>query len=214
MSRRQADRGRRQRRGAGRPADETKRRAIIEAASRAFFEQGYASTSIEQVAGNAGVSKVTIYNHFGDKRTLFTAAVEQECEKLRDLFSIEANPGAPIAERLGTIGRAMMAFLGRPEMLQFDRRIAAETELEPAIGRAFLEAGPRRMQAAFSAFLAHAGQAGELRVPDADLAAEQFVALCKGMSDVEQRFGCSSAEADSERRIAGAVEVFLQAYGR
>ena len=34
------------------------------------FEHGFAATSIEQVAADAGVSKVTVYNHFGDKRGL------------------------------------------------------------------------------------------------------------------------------------------------
>ena len=60
----------------GRPADLAKRRAILQTAGRSFFDVGFAATSIEQVAAEAGVSKVTVYNHFGDKRGLFTAAVE------------------------------------------------------------------------------------------------------------------------------------------
>lgn len=55
--------------------------------------------------------------------------------------------------RLEAIGAAMVAFLSRPEMIQFERRIAAETECEPAIGKAFLEAGPRHMLRAFAALL-------------------------------------------------------------
>ena len=43
-----------------RPSSEAKREAIIAAAARAFFNQGYEATSIEQVAADAGVSKVTI----------------------------------------------------------------------------------------------------------------------------------------------------------
>ena len=63
---------------AGRPASETKRKAIVDAAVASFFDRGYAATSIEQVAAVADVSKVTVYNQFGDKRGLFTAAVEQK----------------------------------------------------------------------------------------------------------------------------------------
>ena len=63
----------------GRPADLAKRQAILQTAGRSFFDVGFAATSIEQVAAEAGVSKVTVYNHFGDKRGLFTAAVEAEC---------------------------------------------------------------------------------------------------------------------------------------
>jgi TetR/AcrR family transcriptional repressor of mexJK operon len=197
----------------GRPTDLAKREAILDAASRRFFEAGFAATSIEQVAEEAGVSKVTVYNHFGDKRALFAAAVGCECEKMRSYFSIDAMPSGTIRERLTIIAQAMFAFLSRPEMIQFERRIAAETEHEPAIGQAFLEAGPWRMKAAFSAFLAHATAIGELCIVDPEMAAEQFVSMAKGMGDLERRFGVVPGETDNARRIAGAVDVFLQAYG-
>lgn len=196
----------------GRPSDLAKHKAIIEAAAQSFFDVGFAATSIEQVAASAGVSKVTIYNHFGDKRALFTAAVELECEKMRGHFRIEDAPSGSIRDRLTAIGKAMFAFLSRPEMIQFERRIAAETELEPAIGQAFLEAGPWRMKRAFSAFLAHAADQGELCVGDPQLAAEQFVSMCKGMGDLERRFGVEVLGELSDRRIAGAVDTFLAAY--
>lgn len=201
------------RRRAGRPLDAAKRRAIIEAAAQHFFRDGYAATSIEQVAADAGVSKVTIYNQFGDKRALFAASVEAECEKMRGHFSLEAMLQGSIRERMTAIGEAIYAFLFRLEMIQFERRIAAETEHEPAIGAAFLEAGPRRMKHAFAAWLRHAEASGELAMADPELAAEQFVALCKGMGDIERRFGAEVTPENRDRRISGAVEVFLAAYG-
>lgn len=197
----------------GRPSDIAKREAIVEAACRRFFDDGFAATSIEQVAADAGVSKVTIYNHFGDKRGLFSEAVSCECEKMRGAFSIEQMPTGSIRERLTLIAEAMFAFLSRPEMIQFERRIAAETEHDPAIGEAFLKAGPWRMKAAFAAFLAHAHETGELDIVDPQLAAEQFVSMAKGMGDLERRFGALPGRQDTARRIAGAVDVFLAAYG-
>jgi TetR/AcrR family transcriptional repressor of mexJK operon len=197
----------------GRPSDRAKRAAILEAATDSFFEHGFAATSIEQVAAHAGVSKVTIYNHFGDKRALFAASVECECEKIRGHFSIEQAREGTIRQRLEAIGKAMVAFLSRPEMIQFERRIAAETETDPDIGRAFLEAGPWRMKSACAAFLQHASQAGELAVDDPASAAEQFVSMCKGMGDLDRRFGAPADPGESLRRIERAVDVFLAAYG-
>ena len=199
---------------AGRPSDAAKRKAIVEAAAQSFFDVGFSATSIEQVAADAGVSKVTIYNHFGEKRALFAAAVEHECEKMRGHFSLEEMPSGSIRVRLTTIGKAMCAFLSRPEMIQFERRIAAETEAEPLIGRAFLEAGPWQMKQGFSAFLAYATAQGELEIDEPWLAAEQFVSMCKGMGDLERRFGVEVTPEDSAKRIAGAVDVFLKAYGK
>ncbi|MEM1052155.1 MAG: TetR/AcrR family transcriptional regulator [Pseudomonadota bacterium] len=201
-----------EKRKVGRPSDEAKRKAIIAAASDRFMADGFAATSIEQVAADAGVSKVTIYNHFGDKRGLFTAAVERECLKMRGYFSLDEMPSGTIEERLSTIAEAMFAFLSRPEMIQFERRIAAETEHEPGIGQAFLETGPWRMKAGFSAWLAHACEQGELDIDDPDLAAEQFVSMTKGMGDLERRFGARPSDKANEERISGAVSVFLAAY--
>ncbi|WP_379923417.1 TetR/AcrR family transcriptional regulator [Erythrobacter sp. R86502] len=201
------------RRKAGRPLDAAKRTAIIEAAARQFFHHGYAATAIEQIAADANVSKVTIYNHFGDKRALFAAAVGRECEKMRGHFTLDdAVPGS-IRERLLAIGQGILAFLFRPEMIQFERRIAAETEADPAIGEAFLEAGPWRMKHGFAEYLCQEMAAGELMIPDPVMAAEQFVSLCKGMGDVERRFGASVTAEQRERRIVAAVDMFLAAYG-
>lgn len=159
------------------------------------------------------MSKVTIYNQFGEKRALFVAAVESECEKMRGHFSLDTMPSGTIAERLTAIGEAISAFLFRPEMIQFERRIAAETEHDPAIGAAFLAAGPLRMKQGFAAWLRHAADADELVVDNAELAAEQFVSMCKGMGDLEHRFGAIVTPDNRQHRIAGAVKVFLTAYG-
>lgn len=196
----------------GRPSDTAKREAIIAAAGRRFFEEGFAGTAIEQVAADAGVSKVTIYNQFGDKRALFTAAVTSECEKMRGHFSLDGAPQGTMRERLIDIAKAMFAFLSRPEMIQFERRIAAETEHDPAVGQAFLEAGPWQMKAAFGAWLAQADAKGELAIADPMLAAEQFVSMTKGMGDLERRFGKVPSIEATEKRITCAVDAFLRAY--
>lgn len=196
----------------GRPADTAKREAILDAASRAFFESGFAATSIEQVAADAGVSKVTVYNHFTDKRGLFAAAVERECGKMRGQFQVTPDLRGTLRQRMTAVGEAMMAFLSRPEMVQFERRIAAETEHEPSIGAAFLASGPHRMKAAFAGLMRAMVEAGEVEIDDVELAVEQFASMCKGMGDLERRFGYPVDPVRNRQRIEGAVEVFCRAY--
>tara|TARA_A100001391_G_scaffold190174_1_gene162285 strand:- start:1134 stop:1760 length:627 start_codon:yes stop_codon:yes gene_type:complete len=198
----------------GRPIVTPKRAAIIAAAGKSFLTKGFAATSIEQVAADAGVSKVTIYNHFGDKRALFAASVHHECAVMRANFAIEPAPAGTLRERLTAIGEAMVAFLSREELVRFDRRIAAETETEPTIGEAFLSAGPHRMRAAFAALLETMVAGGELDIADTEIAVEQFVSMCKGMGDLERRFGQPPDPERDRRRIDGAVEVFCRAYAR
>lgn len=99
-------------------------------------------------------------------------------------------------------------------MVQFERRIAAETEHEPSVGEAFLVAGPLRMKRAFAALISAMHDAGDIEVDDPELAAEQFASMCKGMGDLERRFGAEPDPQRNRERITGAVEVFCRAYAR
>lgn len=49
------------------------RRAILDTAERLFYDRGYASTSIREIAEKAAVSEETIYSVFGDKRSILEA---------------------------------------------------------------------------------------------------------------------------------------------
>ena len=197
-----------------RPSSEAKREAIVAAASRAFFEQGFVGASIEAIAADAGVSKVTVYNHFGTKEGLFAASVEAECASMGRHIRLDPDaPRKPIREHLEMLGAAFHAFVSQPQIMQFDRRIAAEADRDPAIGNAFLDAGPRPMCNHLAAIIAAAHEAGEIRVDDPLLAAEQFVSMAKGFGEMERRFGGHSDPARDRERIAGAVDVFMRAYG-
>jgi TetR/AcrR family transcriptional repressor of mexJK operon len=197
----------------GRAADPQKREDIVLAAKRSFFEHGYAATSIEAVAASAGVSKVTVYNRFGDKRGLFTAAVEHECENIRGQLLFDDSSGS-LRERLLAFGRSMVAFLSRPEMVRFEQRIAAEVELEPELGRCFLDAGPRRMHLALAGLLEREHARGNLAIDDPMQAAEHLAAMCKGLADMERRFAGHSDSAAADRRVQSAVDLFLRGYGK
>lgn len=55
---------------------ETTRAAIVDAATAAFIENGYAASAITQIAARAEVSPETVYAIFGTKRDLLRAVVE------------------------------------------------------------------------------------------------------------------------------------------
>ncbi|OOT55036.1 TetR/AcrR family transcriptional regulator [Acinetobacter pittii] len=53
------------------------RKKLIEVARRAFAEYGYADTSMDKLTAAAGLTRGALYHHFGDKRGLFAAVVDQ-----------------------------------------------------------------------------------------------------------------------------------------
>jgi AcrR family transcriptional regulator len=58
---------------------------LLAAARRLFAEQGYAATSLEDVADAAGVTKGAVYHHFKGKQDLFRAVYEREQQALAEV---------------------------------------------------------------------------------------------------------------------------------
>ncbi|WP_147653172.1 TetR/AcrR family transcriptional regulator [Vulcaniibacterium gelatinicum] len=201
----------------GRPKDLAKREAIFEAAKRLFIEHGYEGVSMDQIAAEAGVSKLTVYSHFGDKESLFAAAVKSYCEtQLPDALLADV-PGMPLRERLLQIGRAFYAMISAPEAIAGHRMLCTPRMAETPLPRLFWEAGPRRVQAAFAALLERRVAARELEIPDIPRAAAQFFTLLKGEPHAQLVFGCGEAPLDAkavEAHVAASVDLFLRAYAR
>jgi AcrR family transcriptional regulator len=79
-----------------------KKDAIIKAANALFWEKGFSTTSIKEIAANAQVSQVSIYNYFGSKDSLVI-----ECVKLIIQENIEKayallHSDLPYLEKLST----------------------------------------------------------------------------------------------------------------
>src|SRR5476649_1016126 len=107
--------------GPGRPKDLAKRQAILDAAKILFLTKGYASTSMDAVAAEAGVSKLTVYSHFNDKETLFSSAVVARCEEqLPELF-FDVSSDLSVEAVLLKIGRGFQTLINSPESLELHR---------------------------------------------------------------------------------------------
>lgn len=63
-----------------------RRQSILQGAATAFARQGYAGTSMEDVAAAAGITKLIVYRHFGSKEELYDAVLERVSERWRALF--------------------------------------------------------------------------------------------------------------------------------
>lgn len=56
---------------------------LLQAASRLFYEHGIAATGVDAVVRASGVSKPTLYAHFGDKAGLVQAVLEERHARRR-----------------------------------------------------------------------------------------------------------------------------------
>lgn len=85
-------------RSAARGGPETRRR-ISGIASRLFLERGFDAVTVAEVAKAAGVSSVTVFNHFPRKEDLFLDRASDAVELLRSAVRDRA-PGVDVVESL------------------------------------------------------------------------------------------------------------------
>lgn len=197
----------------GRPPDEAKHAAVLAAARALFMEQGFARTTIEQVAAAAGVSKVTIYSRFTDKPTLFAAVVRSAVSAMRDNDGGERDGGS-LEERLVDFGVPLFRFLLSGELIAFHRLMTHEVLRAPELASRFFDAGPGFKRAQLTAIVAEAHARGEVAVDDPQRAAEDLLALWKGFHDVEMHLGVAQPMPPDqiEPRIRRGVRLWLRAH--
>ncbi|WP_372018279.1 TetR/AcrR family transcriptional regulator [Pseudoxanthomonas sp. 10H] len=200
--------------GPGRPKDLGKRASILEAAKRLFLEQGYQGVSMDQIATAAGVSKLTVYSHFGDKETLFSEAIAAKCQEVLPDELFVRPPEGPLREQLRAIGHAFFALITSEEAISMHRMMNTPGTAENALRELFWNAGPRRVQEAFAQFLQARIQQGQVRIDDTALASSQFFSLLKGELHPLMACGLCTEPTPAEvaRHIDATVEFFLRAY--
>jgi len=199
--------------GPGRPKDMGKRAAILEAAKRMFTQHGFDGASMDQIAAEAGVSKLTVYSHFGDKDALFLAAVESHCDLSLPSSLFEPSPETPLRDRLMEIAIAFYSMVTAPEAVAGHRMLCSPQMSNSGLPKLFWEAGPMRVQSDFAALLERRIAVGELEIPDVARAAGQFFSLLKGEPHACLVFGGPGpGEEEIQVHLAAAVDLFLRAY--
>ncbi|MGV9881063.1 TetR/AcrR family transcriptional regulator [Streptomyces sp. NPDC003006] len=194
-----------------------KHQAIMEAATAAFMEKGYAGTSMDDIAKRAAVSKQTVYKHFSDKEKLFADIVLATTDRLDTAIDLLA--GAPVdaadlEENLTRLARQFLTALTHPQVIQLRRLIIANADVFPDLGAAWYERGFERGLATLAATFQRLADQGLLRIDDALLAANHFSGLLLWIPVNKAMFTGRSqhTEADLDRYAATGARVFLAAY--
>lgn len=198
----------------GRPKDMAKRQAILDAAKSLFLTHGYANTSMDAVAGRAGVSKLTVYSHFTDKETLFSSAILAKCsEQLPDLF-FELPHGVPVETVLLAIGRGFLALINSEESINLHRLMVTLGSQDPKLSHIFFEAGPERVVMEMERLLKNIHQTGALQIEGTHYAAEHFFCMLKGSPNFRLLYGYGGVltAEEAEAHVQEVVAVFMRAY--
>ncbi|WP_297548486.1 TetR/AcrR family transcriptional regulator [Amycolatopsis sp.] len=195
-----------------------KRQAILEAALRVFAREGYGQASVDTIASEAGVSKATIYNHLGDKETLFRHALAEIASRsnTKTMDALGAFPTHPEDLRAGLLGVAhkLAECFADDQSTALRRLLQSEIVRFPDLFETIRDSGPNQATEALAGQLARLANAGYLELADPLRAANQFVALIVDELPTLSALGTRKIDdADLTKAVAAGVDTFLRAFG-
>ncbi len=195
-----------------------KQQAVLTAAFTVFARLGYAQARVDEIAAEAKVAKATVYNHFGDKETLFREVVRalSETALTANLAAVEqlVNDSDDLPANLREVGWQLARCYCLEESRALRRLVSAEAPQFPDLLDVMDEVS-RRVTQALTDRLARLSLAGRLLIDDPELAAAQFTALLTGSVDTRSRLATRSVPDAELRAITeAAVATFLKAFGK
>jgi TetR/AcrR family transcriptional repressor of mexJK operon len=150
-----------------------------------FLRDGYAGTTMDAIAAEAGIAKRSLYNNYADKDALFLEIVsgvvgyaEGFARDLRN--ELRGADAANVAAALHDLARRMVLSIVRLEVIALRRLLIGEARAFPDLARSYFDRAPGRVIEALASGFAHLTRMRALRTPDPRRAAAQFAYLVAG----------------------------------
>jgi len=192
--------------------DRAKNEAILDAASDVIFERGLAAP-LDEVARRAGVSKQTIYNHYGSKGDLVRALIERRSKTISAPLELPGAEAMPV-ETLAAYAEALLKTVMMDRGVALMRLMIANAGRDAGLVQAALPGGFRGARSRLTDFLRREAVSGRLTVDDPVQAADFFVGMVICNQQLEALLGLPAQLSGESvpRRAREAAERFVRAY--
>jgi TetR/AcrR family transcriptional repressor of mexJK operon len=183
-----------------------KRDAILRAARPILLRDGLGGTTLDRVAAEGGIAKMTLYRHFPSKEALFEGLVIAMCAEIRDVLETAplADIDQPGADRLAGELRAFALALVAPDTLALYRLIVADGWRFPDLSRVFEQAGMHLVRRRIAALLETDGVSADHSWE----VASEIVALALG--DAYQRAVLGIAQETDDAAFSRQIEAAVR----
>ncbi len=197
-----------------------KRTAILAAARDLFVRQGVDRASMDAIAARAGVSKRTVYDYFGDKRSLFVAILADVSQSLSATARRALDEHLPEEAGITTVRQLEEALTA----LAIDLGTTIVGSADYAAGFALVAQERLRtpmtedditttaIEEEFTERVAHFADAGLLDTDDPRVAATQFFALTVLLASERQPVPANADPRRIRQIMIDGVHTFIRAY--
>lgn len=183
---------------------------FLDKAFELFAEHGFERTSIDAITAAAGIAKRTVYSRYGDKKSLFKAALQQAIEEwIVPVQRLRQAECALLEETLLAIAQILVDNILSPKGLTLLRLTTAESSHMPEIGAFTVGRGTARTIAYLAdLFRRHLAKDGT-DLPQAEAAAQAFLDLVVGGPANAALWGVGNEKTAIDQRTRYSVRLLL-----
>ena len=186
---------------------EQRKSRVLEIATTLFIEQGFAETSLVEIAKHAGVATRTIYQHFGNKEDIFKVVIEQRMNEAGDeLPAINENQAlfAVLMDAANYV--CALAFSGAA--IPFQRLMIAESQRFPDLMKEIFDFMFDRLHTRIISIFERLAAEGQIPKDNNEITTKYFIDLLLGTAPLQLTMNwISTAPSEAERKEKVALFV-------
>lgn len=196
------------RRKPGRPS--LSNEELLDKALDLFLEKGFAGTSVDAICAAAGMAKRTVYARYGDKESLFKAALSRAIDEwIVPIEHLRAQEDDDFEASLIRIGEILVENVLGPAGLRLLRLTNAESVAMPEVALENVRRGTEPTLNYLADLFRRRLDDGGGSFPEADEAAQAFLSIVVGGPASNAAWGMRMDMATIERHTCYSVRLFL-----
>ena len=200
------------------PRARTKREQILDGARGVFLRDGFAATSTDALAAEAGVSKRTLYAYYPIKEHLFVDVLREltienpQTRALETIEGISPKNGEELRRDLLGLARKIVATMMQPDYLALLRTTIADAHRFPQLAGLVRATVPERALRSFAALIERTRERGIVgENVDGEVAARMFVGSLFTYAILGGLLAEGPPRPPAPRKIEEIVDLYIKA---
>ena len=186
---------------------------ILDAAQKLFYHQGFDETSLAMIINEAGGSRRSIYNEFGNKQGLLMAVVQRQVKTQSETLSF-INRDLQAREALNQVCLKFVKGMLSPAILSLFRLVVQQVVKFPELGEMIYKNGPVAAIVPLVDYLDWLAEQKILKIDDSQLSTQMLLEMAEGPLHTRSLLLPNKQATDEEitHQVSKAVDIFLNAH--
>jgi len=186
---------------------------ILDAAQNLFYNLGFDETSLAMIINEAGGSRRSIYNEFGNKQGLLMAVIQRQVKAQSEILT-SINRDLEAKEALNQVCFKFVVGMLSPELMSLFRLVVQQVVKFPELGEMIYKNGPMTGILPLVDYLTWLTEQKILKIENCHFSAQMLMEMAKGPLHTRSLLLPDKKASDEEitYQVSKAVDIFLDAH--